>query len=133
MGDQARPASGAYEFHIALNSKHTPAQQLGTLAHELAHIFCGHLGETEDGFWPHRPYETKPVQEFEAEAVAYLVTDRLNLDIGSVRYLAGYLDDGQALPNYSLDAVLTATGKIETMVAGRFKPKRKPKPSAAAN
>lgn len=125
LAGQAQRASGGYDFHIALNLKHTPAQQLGTLAHELAHIFCGHLGESDDGFWPHRPYETKVVREFEAEAVAYLVTDRLNLDIGSVEYLAGYLTDGQALPNYSLDAVLTAGGKIETMVAGKFKPQRK--------
>src|SRR5438477_5466700 len=35
------------EFHVLLNSKHTDAQQLGSLAHELAHVFCGHLGMSE--------------------------------------------------------------------------------------
>src|SRR5437870_3515972 len=78
-------------FHLVLNLKHTEAQQLGTLAHELAHVFCGRLGDFDGGFWPDRSYVTKVTREFEAEAVAYLVTDRLNLDIGSVEYLAGFL------------------------------------------
>ena len=107
-----------------MNSKHTEAQQLGTLAHELAHVFCGHLGYLEEGFWPDRRNTTKVTRELEAEAVAYLVTDRLNLDIGSVQYLAGYLADGKALPDYSLDTVLKAVGKIEEMLRGTFRVRR---------
>ena len=72
----------------------------------------------------------KDEREFEAEAVAYFVTDRMNLDIVSVSYLAGYLDH-EWLPNYSLDAVLKAVGKIEEMLAGRFRAK-KPKKTAPA-
>ena len=119
--DDAEPSP---VFHIALNSKHTPAQQLGTLAHELAHIFCGHLGTSNLAFWQERCDTPLAVREFEAEAVAYFVTDRMNLDIGSVSYLAGYLKPGQPLPNYSLDAVLKAAGKIEEMLTGRFRPKK---------
>ena len=115
-----------HDFHIALNSKHTEAQKIGTLAHELAHIFCGHQGSTEAGFWPDRRDLPLQVREFEAEAVAYLITDRFNLDIGSVSYLSGYLKDPQALPNYSLDTVLKATGKIEEMISGRFRVRKKP-------
>ena len=48
-------------------------------------------------------------------------------------YLAGYLNDGQALPNYSLDAVLKAGGEIEKMVAGNFRPKRKPTQTAGTS
>jgi hypothetical protein len=58
------------------------------LAHELAHIFCGHLGAWENGFWPDRHHVTHAVRECEAEAVAHFVTERLNLGIGSVRYLS---------------------------------------------
>jgi len=108
-------------FHLLLNLKHTEAQQLGTLAHELAHVFCGHLGDFEGGFWPDRHYATKVMREFEAEAVAYLVTYRLNLDIGSVQYLAGYLSGEKPLPNYSFDTVLKAAGKIEEMLRGTFR------------
>lgn len=65
------------------------------------------------------------VREFEAEAVAYFVTERMALDIGAVEYLAGYLDKDRLLPNYSLEAVLKSAGKVEEMAAGRFRPKRK--------
>jgi uncharacterized protein DUF955 len=119
-GSVQRLARRTPEFHLLLNSKHTEAQQLGTLAHELAHVFCGHLGYLEEGFWPDRRYATKVTRELEAESVAYLVTDRLNLDIGSVQYLASYLSDDKPLPNYSLDSVLKAVGKIEEMLRGTF-------------
>jgi hypothetical protein len=111
-------------FHILLNSKHSEAQQLGTLVHELAHVFFGHLGAFEGGFWPERRRTSKATREFEAEAVAHLVTDRLNLDIGSVQYLAGYLSDDKPLPNYSLDTVLKAVNKIEEMLRGTFRIRR---------
>ena len=111
------------DFHIALNSKHTSAQQLGTLAHELAHIFCGHCGITKHGFWPDRSDTNHAVQEFEAETVAYFVTDRMNLDIGSDAYLSSYVRADSPLPNYSLDNVLKAVGVIEVMLAGHFRPK----------
>jgi hypothetical protein len=119
-------------FHLVLNLKHTEAQQLGTLAHELAHVFCGHLGFCEDGFWPDRRFTTQVTRELEAEGVAYLVTDRLNLDIGSVQYLAGYLSDDKPLPDYSLDTVLKAVGKIEEMLRGNFRVRHRRPPFESA-
>lgn len=124
-GDVRRDPKGTAEFYLRLNLKHSDAQQLGTLSHELAHVFCGHLGLDRAGIAPDRPALMVDVREFEAEAVAYLVTDRLNLDIGSVAYLAGYLTDSKPLPNYSLDAVLKAAGKIEEMLSGKFRIKKK--------
>jgi hypothetical protein len=114
-----------FQFSLRLNAKHTEAQKLGTLAHELGHVFCGHLGKTELGFWPERCGLDLKVREFEAEAVAYLVTERMALDIGSAAYLCGYLKDDKPLPNYSLEAVLKAAGKVEEMATGRFRPKPK--------
>ncbi|MCC6694835.1 MAG: ImmA/IrrE family metallo-endopeptidase [Candidatus Hydrogenedentes bacterium] len=111
-------------FHIALNSKHTETQHLGTLVHELGHIFCGHLGETKAGFWPDRDSLDLDVREFEAETVAYLFTERLNLDIGSEKYLSGYLTREEELPEFSLDAILKAVGKIEAMCQDRFRPRK---------
>ena len=86
-------------------------------------MFCGHLGATEARFWQERRHLQKDGRELEAEAVAYLVTNRLRLDSGSIRYLSGYLS-AESLPPYSLDEVLKATGKIEEMIAGRFRQKR---------
>lgn len=124
-GQVERVRGKLHDFFITLNQKHTPAQNLGTLAHEMGHVFCGHLGKTERGFWPDRLGLDLKVREFEAEAVAYLVTDRMTLDIGSDAYLAGYLAEDQRLPNYSLETVLKAAGKVEEMAAGRFRPKDK--------
>ena len=113
------------QFHVSLNSKHSAAQKLATLAHELGHVFCGHLGWSEHGWWSGRTELSKPVKESEAEAVAYIVAERMVLDIGAVEYLAGYLQNDQELPDYSLEAVLKAAGKVEEMAAGRFRLKRK--------
>lgn len=121
-GDVRRTRPGVWEFMLRLNAKHTEAQQLATMAHELAHVFCGHLGPDRAKIAPDRPLPPIHVREFEAEAVTYLVTYRLNLDVGSVEYLAGYMDD--PLPDYSLDAVLKAAGKVEEMLHGRFRLKR---------
>jgi IrrE N-terminal-like domain len=130
LAGSVRPhANPGWRFLIQLNSKHTDAQNLATWAHELGHLFCGHLGNAKDDFWPDRSTLELAAREFEAEFVAYLICDRLNLDIGSDRYLAGYLKDNLALPNYSLDTVLMAAGKIEQMMNGTFRPK-KPKPGA---
>jgi hypothetical protein len=119
-------------FGVALNSKHSEAQRIGTLAHELAHVFCGHLGAVEEGFWPDNREAPKEVREFEAEAVAYLVTDRFGLDIGSHKYLAGYLSDAsKLLPNSSLETVLKAVGKIEEMLRGTFRVRRSQRTKAA--
>jgi hypothetical protein len=124
-GRVERTKGPSYEFHVSLNNKHSPPQKLATLAHELGHVFCGHLGWSENGWWSGRTGLSKPVKEFEAEAVAYIIAERMALDIGAVEYLAGYLQNDQELPDYSLEAVLKAAGKVEEMAAGRFRPKRK--------
>ena len=124
-GRVERVRGHAHDFHVLLNVKHTDAQKLGTLAHELGHVFCGHLGATENGWWPDRRGMDLTVREFEAEAVAYFVTERMALDIGAVDYLAGYLDKDSPLPDYSLETVLKSVGKVEEMAEGRFRPKRK--------
>jgi hypothetical protein len=115
---------GEGTFRVALNSKHTEAQHVGAVAHELGHVFCGHLGAVQHGFWLDKSNVPEDVSEFEAESVAYVVTDRLNLDIGSVQYLAEYLSDDKPLPNYSLDTVLRAVAKIEQMLRGTFRVRR---------
>lgn len=84
-GKVIRVGTTGAPFIIILNSKHSEAQKLGTLSHELAHIFCGYLGQTNEGFWADRRGAPPDAAELEAEAVAYLITDRMNLDIGSVR------------------------------------------------
>ena len=109
------------DFHIVLNSKHSVAQRFGTLAHELAHVLCGHLGAGTKKLWPDRAKLNLSTnqKEFEAEMVAYLFTTRCNIEVGSVGYLAGYFDGTTPMtPLYSLDTVLKADLKLEQMAAG---------------
>lgn len=117
--------SPGWDFFLQLNAKHKPATRFGTFVHELGHVFCGHLGESKDGFWMNRRGAALASRELEAEAVAYLVTRRLGVDVGSAGYLAGYISANKPLPDYSLDHVLTAAGKIEDMIHDRFRLKKR--------
>ena len=121
-GEVSRNLKRIPPYSILLNSKHTESQQLGTLAHELAHVLCGHLGEDKENKINDRTNLTYEIEEFEAEAVAYLVTDRMNLDIGSVSYLSNYLDSKQEIPGYSLEMVLKVAGRIEMLMTGDRRP-----------
>jgi hypothetical protein len=55
---------------VALNGSHPPTEQLATLAHELGHLFCGHVGADRGDPWPNRDEPEHAVREFEAESVA---------------------------------------------------------------
>ena len=133
----ARLASVSYL--VCLNADHRVERQVATLAHELGHLFCGHLPKAEpDLWWTERrattggPLDLK-TREFEAESVAYLVCRRFGLKTASERYLAGYAgDEGIELPPFSFDAILDAVKYVETMGESSFEPRRKPKKAQAA-
>lgn len=77
-------------FEVGLNRNHSPATQLVTLAHELAHIFLGHCGGDEKrGVKSNRP-EDIALREVEAETVAYLVAKRTGVSPRSESYLDRY-------------------------------------------
>lgn len=107
-------------YDLILNDSHDRAVQFATLAHELGHLFCGHLGRTDTDFWDNRSDEDKTTREMEAEAVAYLVASRRKLQTASSKYLSGYLRPGTVLPKFSLEHILKAAGAIEEMVDGKL-------------
>ena len=82
-------ASGEQTFHIKLNGKHSRIVQYTTLAHELGHVFCGHLGGDSKGRWPDRSNIPARVRELEAEAVSWLVCQRKNIKTNADEYLTG--------------------------------------------
>jgi hypothetical protein len=49
-GRVQRVSASHYDFHLTVNSKHTAAQRLATISHELGQVFCGHLGASENGW-----------------------------------------------------------------------------------
>lgn len=74
-----------------MNDRLNASERFVTLAHELGHIFCGHLGEcrlksdTEDeSGWRDRRSLGIHEREVEAAAIAFLVASRAGLGIRSL-------------------------------------------------
>ena len=102
-------------YELILNANHDESSRYATLVHELAHLYCGHLGTPNDRWWPNRRGLPHEIEEFEAESVAYLVCHRAGILPKSDQYLSGYLKRDGEIPNISLDCVLTSAGLIERM------------------
>ena len=112
------------KYDVVINGKLSREAQFVTLAHELAHLYCGHIGSPDIKWWPRRQNLDKTVREFEAESVAYLVCARLNIDNTSEEYLAGYLKENKQTPKISLECVMKSAGLIENMTRKRMKPRK---------
>lgn len=117
-------------YVLELNVAHAREERFATAAHELAHLYCGHLGTPNPDWWPDRQNLGVDTEEFEAESAAYLVCRRLGIDAGSDGYLNGYLDDHDEPPPISLEAVLRSAGLIEQM-ARRALGRRRGRPEDA--
>lgn len=93
------------------------------LAHELGHLYCGHLGTPNPRWWPDRSRVKEEVEEFEAESVAYLACMRAGVKTKSEAYLAGYAEAASEIPSISVDCVMKAAGLIETMGTRALRPR----------
>jgi hypothetical protein len=102
-------------FELLLNSRLPAEARYGTLIHELAHLYCGHLGTPNGRWWPDRQNLSHAVREFEAEAVSYLVCARLGIDSASEEYLATYVRNCPVAPSISLDRVVKSVWLLEQM------------------
>jgi hypothetical protein len=111
-------------YEVLLNSKFSPEAAYATLVHELAHLYCGHLGTPNPLWWPDRRGLSNEVCEFEAESVCYLVCSRLGIDNPSDEYLGDYVKGQDETPAISLDRVMAAAGLIEQMGRERLKPRK---------
>ena len=107
-------------FDLLLNGNLSAESRYGTLVHELAHLYCGHLGTPNDRWWPDRKNLGQIAQEFEAESVSYLVCARLGIDTASDEYLAGYLRRCPDTPAISLDRVMKSVWLLEQMGRARL-------------
>lgn len=108
-------------YELLLNADHKGEQKYATLTHELAHLYCGHLGTPSRHWWPDRRGMHKTVREFEAESVCYLVCGRLGIDSRSEAYLTSFVAKEPETPPISLECVMKAAGLIEQMGRERLK------------
>jgi len=108
-------------YEMLMNQDHSREDHFSTIAHELGHLYCGHLGTPNKDWWPDRRGLSKEVVEFEAESVAYLVCGRFGITCPSERYLASYVKEKDKVPKVSLECVMKTAGLIENMGQCRLK------------
>ena len=120
FGETRVPLRYALEF----GENTSEESRYATLAHELAHLYCGHLGTPNKKWWPDRRGLAHNIREFEAESVSYMVCARQGIDTPSERYLANYVDTEDQVPPISLDCVMKAATLIETMGGITLSPRK---------
>jgi hypothetical protein len=102
-------------YTLLVNENLSREAQYATIVHELAHLYCGHLGTPNVKWWPDRRLLSIEVREFEAESLTYLVCNRLGIVNPSDKYLSGFIKSNNELPNISIESVMKSAGLIEQM------------------
>ncbi len=74
-------SDGATEYRICINRNHSAPVQFATLAHELGHLFLGHLGADKNLNVQQRRPLSHSQSELEAESVAFFVSLRNETEI----------------------------------------------------
>jgi hypothetical protein len=116
-------------YRLVLNQKHERSAQYATLVHELAHLYCGHLGTPNAKWWADRRGATLDQREFEAESVSFIVCARRGIQTPSAGYLATYLNGHGKVPDISLETVIKVSGHIEEIGERLFPAKESPQVS----
>jgi len=103
-------------YRIHLNRNHQSTVQFATLAHELGHLFLGHLGQDRELNVPQRPKIEYAQKEIEAESVAYLVCNRNGVSPKSETYLAKFIEHDTTIDNIDIYQVMRAAGQVESLL-----------------
>lgn len=106
-------AKGAPPFRVNLNKNNDLPTRFATLAHELGHVYCGHVGGDPKGRWPNRSSLPHALVEMEAEAVAWLVCQRNGVTSRSKEYLSSLIAQAD-LAEVSMYAIFEAANRVES-------------------
>lgn len=104
------------QYRMLINGNHLPTVQFTTLAHELGHLFLGHLGSDKALNVPKRPHMNKTQRELEAESVAYLVCTRNGVKSKSETYLSDYVTQNTTVEDIDLYQIMRAAGQLENLL-----------------
>lgn len=106
-------ASSKTPFRVKVNAKHDLPTRFATLAHELGHIYCGHVGNDPKHRWPNRSKLPSALCEMEAEAVAWLVCQRNGVTSRSKEYLSSLIKQVD-LTQVSMYAIFESANRVES-------------------
>lgn len=98
-------------YELGYNKNHPAPTRFVTVAHELGHLYLGHLGEDRARRVSDRHDLPKDREEVEAETAAYLVAMRNGLKPRSESYLSSYKGAFAALDVF---AITRAANAVET-------------------
>jgi hypothetical protein len=107
-------ASKSYVIHA--NSNHDPNVQFATIAHELAHLYLGHLGGDKELKIAVRSGLSHAQVELEAETTSYLICKRNGIDSESEIYLSEFMKHNEVVEGLDLYLVMKAAGQVEAVL-----------------
>ena len=113
---KARNDKERSEYRLAVNKNHLASVRFATLAHELAHLFLGHLGLDQAFGVQDRRQVSHQQEELEAESVAFIVCKRNGVVSKSEAYLANFVTKNTTIDCVDIYQVMRAAGLIETIL-----------------
>ena len=104
------------KYTLKINDNHPPPIVFSTLAHELGHLYLGHLGPDKRLKVPERAPVDEGQKELEAESVAFLLCARSGIKSKSEAYLSNYISENETIESIDLYQVMRASGQIERLM-----------------
>lgn len=108
--------SESTRYRTFYNKNHAPPTQFATIAHELGHLFLGHLGPDAKRNIRARHRPDNAQSELEAESVSYIICCRNSVESKSQTYLANYVKSNTTIESLDFYQVMRAAGQVEAMM-----------------
>ena len=103
-------------YKMQINRNHSIPSQFVTIAHELAHLFLGHLGPDKALKIPQHLSLDYAKEELEAESVAYLVAARNGVESKSQTYLVDFVKKNTTVDSLDIYQIMRAAGRVESLL-----------------